>query len=128
MRIDTFKIPFAGVAEDGNIAVLHVESFERFAVGVEVTSVTGAPTNFHFEAHPAESATDGTEFKTAGDLRSPDMTAAGRTMLTMRGSPTPAPVNPVQDNAFVWIHIHAHFTGGAAPTVAGNVFVWRTEK
>ena len=125
MKVDVIEIPFTAVTEDGNVAVLNVQNFDRWAIGVDVTSVTGSPTSFYFEVHPSLTVADGTEFHSADSLKSSDLTVAGKYMLGRMGT---TPSWPVKDNAFALLHVHAHFNAGSTPTVSGKVVLWRTEK
>ena len=125
MKIEVLEIPFTSVSQDGNVAVLILQNFDRFAVGVEVTSITGTPTSFYFEVHPARTTVDGSEFVSVDSLRTSDLTVAGKYMLSRRGT---TPVSPVTDNAFEIMHVHVHFNAGSAPTVSGKTLLWRTEK
>lgn len=120
MRMDVEKWPFTTIAAGGTIA--DVDCGDCFQVGfvIDVDSVAGAPTNFRAVAIPLVDQALGSA--TEHLRKTADMTAAGIAIL---GNRSTAIAEPALENVYPKIRVIADFTGGAAPTITGNLYVFK---
>ncbi len=122
MRIDPIEIAFTTVAGGGTLATIDMRSYDVFSLGVDVTSIAGAPTNFTVTAYPLETD-DTTPINDGNGLNTGARTTAGQYLLDQWGA-TGAQVSPVVENTFKkWIVV-VTFTGGTTPTITGKVLAF----
>jgi hypothetical protein len=123
MRMDIEKLAFSGVAGGGVLA--DIDCSDAFQVGfaVDVDSVTGTPTNYRAIAIALQGATpDVLGGATEHIRKTADMTAPGTAFLGQRGT---AVGEVAFENVYQKVRVIADFTGGTAPTMTGNLYVFR---
>ncbi len=127
MRIELLNAySFSGVANNGAVTtVLAIKPFERLAIAVNTTAVTGAPTNWNYHFVPIEK-NSAVQLFDPNSIQSENQTAVGVEFLDIAKATPVAPMafGPVFFNVFEEAIIVVTFTGGTAPTATGIVYVF----
>ncbi len=127
MRIELIQAyTFSGVANNGAVTgVLPIKPYERLAVAINTTALTGAPTNFNYHFVPIEKNTSAQLFD-PNSMQSENQNAVGVEFIDMsKTNPvTPMAFGPIFFNVFEEAIIILTFTGGTAPTASGSVYVF----
>jgi hypothetical protein len=119
MRTDVHKWPFMAIGQGGVIADVDVGDAFQVGFAIDVDTVAGTPTNFRAVAIPLADQALGTA--TDHLRKTPDLTAAGTAILGQRST---AIAEPAIENIYGKIRVIADFTGGTAPTITGNLYVF----
>ena len=121
MRLDHFERAFTGIGQAAVASLINVSAYDFIYISVESTSVTGAPTSWHFDMVPTEA--DGDQLDTQADsYRTENVTVAAGSKVPIDRIRTQV-VEPVIRIGFPAVTIKPDFTGGTTPTVTGIVHV-----
>lgn len=126
MRIElAYQLPFTNGQTGVSLVTgfIGVKQFTRLAIGINTTSVAGAPTSWNYVLGIFPTISSGVIGNQGSDvIQSAAQTGTGFALISRLGSQVMS-FSAFLD-VFEFINIFPQFTGGVSPTAVGTIYIW----